>query len=170
MESMNRPSVHGYGEVPGVTCYHRAYVSTLFRNRVVHAPPKLGVYLFQLSMQLLAHRLSNYREVTLSRLSADMREAKEVKGLRFSLPTPSSILGSISAKFDKAGFVGMHLQSKLSQPLVQFSKELLRFGAILESHNEIVCKADDHHIAFCFPIPPLLNPKVKYVVQVNIGQ
>ena len=78
----------------------------------MHAPPKLGVYLFQLSMQLLAHRLSNYREFTLSSLSADMREAKEVEGLRFSLPTPCSILGSISTKFDKAGFVGMQLQSE----------------------------------------------------------
>src|SRR5687767_10079854 len=41
---------------------------------------------------------------------------------------------------------------------------------MLESDHEVVGVAHDHYLAVCAPAPPLPNPKVEHVVQVEIGQ
>src|SRR5215469_8195169 len=40
----------------------------------------------------------------------------------------------------------------------------------LESNDDVVCKAHDNDITVCLFSTPRLNPQVKYVVQVDVGQ
>jgi hypothetical protein len=67
----------------------------------MYAASKLSVDFFQLRIELLTHRLSQYRKPSFSCLSADVRKAQKVECLRLPFPTARSVLPCKTAKFDK---------------------------------------------------------------------
>jgi hypothetical protein len=56
------------------------------------------------------------------------------------------------------------------EPFTKRGHEALGLVAILESYDEVVRETDEDHIALCLHLPPLLDPQVEQVVQVDIGQ
>jgi hypothetical protein len=71
----------------------------------MHPPAEFDIDLFQLGMPLLPYRLAEYRKHSVSRLTADMGEAKKVERLGFPIATPLAIAGRKTAKFDQARLV-----------------------------------------------------------------
>jgi hypothetical protein len=41
---------------------------------------------------------------------------------------------------------------------------------VLKSHNEVIGKTHGDHIAFCVVLSPSPQPKVKYIVKMNVNQ
>ena len=66
-------------------CAHRG-------DRVVPAPPKLGLHLAQLRLQPLPDRLPHHREPPVPLLPADVREAEEIERLRLPLAGTPPVL------------------------------------------------------------------------------
>ncbi len=71
-------------EVPDMPTYDGLQPLANFRSRIVHAPPQLSFHFLQLGLHALANRLPKNHEPTLLRLPADVREAEEVEGFRFT--------------------------------------------------------------------------------------
>ena len=71
---------------------------------------------------------------------------------------------------DEARLVGMQLQSKLREPSAKLRQEPHGVGAVLGSNDEVVGVAHDDDVAVRLPLPPLLDPKVEDVVQVDVRQ
>ena len=124
----------------------------------------------RLGLPSLAHRLTPHRKLPVPRLPAAVREAEKVEGFRFPVATPSSVPTSIPAKFDEPRFVGMQRQAEPRETLAQFGEEAFRFPSMLESHDEIIRKTDDDHIAARLRPTPSLDPEVEDVVQVDVGE
>jgi hypothetical protein len=61
-------------------------------------------------------------------------------------------------------------QPKVREALFELGDKPVRRLLMFETHHEVVGVAHDHDIAVCLPIPPLLDPQVEHVVQVDIGQ
>jgi hypothetical protein len=64
----------------------------------------------------------------------------------------------------------MQFHTKLPESLPKLGKEPLSFPTMLESHDEIIRPAHHDYIASRLPLPPSLNPQVKYVVKIEIRQ
>ena len=86
----------------------------------MHASPQDDLYFLQFRLPLLTHRLANYRKLALSRLPADMRKTKKVKGLRLPFPTFRTTLSGKPPKLNQTRFVRVQFQSKPRKPLTQF--------------------------------------------------
>ena len=41
---------------------------------------------------------------------------------------------------------------------------------MLESYNEVVRVADDYDVALCPRLPPVMDPQVEHVVEVDVGE
>jgi hypothetical protein len=99
-----------------------------------------------------------------------VRKTEKVESLRFSFSMLRSIPGRKTAKFDDPRLVGVQFQTELRKPLAQFRKETPCFAAILKPNDKIIRKTDDYHVASRLPPSPPLDPKVEYIVQVDIRQ
>ena len=89
-ERAQRGAVHGHSVIADVSTNDRPQPLAYFRDGVVHASSEFAFYLAQLRLHPLTNRLPQHRVVTVvSRLPADMREAKE--GERF----PASLLRAV---------------------------------------------------------------------------
>ena len=64
----------------------------------------------------------------------------------------------------------MQLEVELPHSLRQFCPEPLGIRFSLESNDDVVCKSHDNDITVCLFSTPRLNPQVKYVVEVDVGQ
>ncbi len=163
-------AIHGHTVVVEVTQQDRAQISPLFRDGRVHALPQFDFQFPQLGLPPLPHRLPQHREPPLPRLCATVREAQEVEGLRFAVATVSPISFRIAAELDDPRFVGMQFQAELRESLAQFRQEPLCLMTMLKSHDEIIGKADDDHVAVRLLLPPSLGPKVEHIVQIEVRQ
>jgi len=169
-EGADGRAIHGHAVIAYMPQNDRAHISTLLRDGRVQAPPQFGFHLVQLGLPPLSHRLAQHREPALARLPAAMREAKEVKGLRFALAPRSPALRREAAKADEARLVRMQLQTELRESLAKLSQKPLGLVPMLESDHEVIGVAHEHHIALSLPRSPSLDPKVEPVVQVKISQ
>jgi hypothetical protein len=112
--------------------YHRSQVFRLFAYGRVPAPSQLFFHFMQLRRHPLTHRSPQHHKApSLPRLPAAMREAKEVKGLRLSRPSPIAIAGGEPPKLDQSGLLGMQLQAELGKSLLEIHEELLSLVAML---------------------------------------
>ncbi len=64
----------------------------------------------------------------------------------------------------------MHLQAELLETLLQLRQESLGVRAMLESHNEVIRETHHDNVAVCPLLPPLLDPQVKHVVEIDVRQ
>jgi len=105
-----------------------------------------------------------------SRLSADMREAKE--GERFRLPFSAlfPVSGREPSELQKPRFVGMQFQAELPKPLGEFGKNLFGIRFALESNHDVVRVPHDDHIAVRLLSTPCLSPQIERVMEIDIRQ
>ena len=136
-KSAQRRTIHGHSVITKVAHQDRSQVRSLFPYGRVHASPQFFFQSPQLSLPPLAHRLSQYREVSLPGLAAAMRKTQEVKRLRLAVATLSSIRFRIAAKLEDSRFVGVQLKTEPRKSLAQFCQKPLGFMAMLKSGNEI---------------------------------
>src|SRR5437867_539620 len=166
----NTAPVHGHAVVPHVPGYDRAQISSYRRERLVQTSPEFGLDRLELRLPSLAHRLPQHREPSLSRPPAAMREAEKVEGLRFPVATPSPGPLRVAAELDEPRLVGVQRQPELREPLAQLGEEPLGLLPMLESHDEVVREAHQHHISVRLLRPPPLDPEIEHVVQIDVGQ
>ena len=169
LEARQALVVAGHGMVVRPAADDGTQPMPLHRDQLVHALLQLLFDALQGRAEPFADALSSDGERSVApSLRAVMREAKE--GERFR--PAESLLFSVgcreAAKLDQPGFLGMQFEAKLFQPCLEVSEESLSFTARLEPQHEIVCVADDDHIAACVTLSPLLNPQVENVVQVDV--
>src|SRR5919106_271430 len=165
----DRYPIHGHSVVPHVASHHRAQVPTHLWNGLVHALPKFFFDLLQLRLPSPAHRLPQHHKLSLARLTPAMGEPKKVKGVRLSLPSLAPLLLRISAKLNQARLLRMKFQSKSAQPLPKLAQKPLPIFLSLQSHNEVVCKPHHDHIPVRFASPPLFNPQIEHIGQIDVG-
>ena len=100
---------------------------------------------------------------------ADMREPQEVEGLRLEA-TGSAVLAGEAPERNDPGLLGMQLQPEPVQPLRELGQEAPGIPLGLEAHHHVVGVAHHDHLAMCMPLPPLVDPEVVDIVQIDVGQ
>src|SRR5919197_3773601 len=124
----------------------------------------------QFGPQPLRDGVPSEPEAPASPLPADVREAQEVERLRLPEAPCRSPLGGVPPELDQPGLVGMQLQPELRQPLAKVAKELLGIALMLEAGDEIIGEPHHDHVAARLPTPPLPDPPVEHVVEVDVGE
>jgi len=64
----------------------------------------------------------------------------------------------------------MKIQSKTSEPRLEIGKELLCFVPMLEANDGVVRVAYDNHVTGSASLPPLVDPLIIDVMEVNVRQ
>ena len=77
-------SVARHSEVSDMPTHNGFQPLTNFRNRIMHTPPQLDLDPLQRRLHTLANRLPKHHDPSILCLSADVREAEEVEGVRFT--------------------------------------------------------------------------------------
>ena len=134
----------------------------------MHASSKFLLQLFQLRLHPLAHRLADDRELSSSRLPADVRESEKVECLRLSFSALPPFLRCMSPKLDQSSLFPMQFQFELAQSRAQFALKSLGVCSMLKAHNKVVGVSHDDHCSSRFSLPPLLRPQVEYVVKIDV--
>jgi tRNA A37 threonylcarbamoyladenosine synthetase subunit TsaC/SUA5/YrdC len=80
------------------------------------------------------------------------------------------LLGGEPSESDQARLLGIQLQAELREPVAKICPEPLGVVPMLESHHEVVSETHDDHVAARVPNSPLVGPKVKDVVQVDVRE
>ena len=170
-EQQQSRSIHGHAVVLQVPPKYTAQPLADFRNGVVHPSLELGFNLSQFRLQPRPLGLPQDRKHSIGALTAaDMGEAQEVERFGLALSPALAVAIGKGAKLDDPGLLRMKLQAETCQALPQRSEEGLRLSLALESHDGVVSIPHDNHIALGLAIAPLLDPKVKDIVEVDIGQ
>jgi hypothetical protein len=95
---------------------------------------------------------------------------RKVEALGSPVAPASPVGRREAAKFDETRLVGMQRQPERRDSLAQLGEELLGLPPMLESHNEVIGKAHDHHLSARLLLPPPLDPEIEHVVQIEVGQ
>ena len=136
----------------------------------MHPSPKFELDRLQLRLHPYAHRPPQHREAALPGRRAAMRESQEVKAVGLPLIARSPVRRRVAPEFEESRFVGMQRQTEPREPVAQVGEKPLGVVSMLESHDKIIGKPDDDHIALRLPVTPSVSPEVEDVVQVDIGQ
>src|SRR5277367_2747284 len=64
----------------------------------------------------------------------------------------------------------MKIQSKTSEPRLEIGKELLSFVPMLEANDRVVRIAHDDHVAGGASLPPLVDPLIIDMMEVDVRQ
>src|SRR5271170_6836477 len=125
----------------------------------MHAHPELLLDFLQLLSHALADRHAPHSIRPVPILPADMREAKEVKGLRLAFSSSFPVLFGVPPEFDPARLVRVQFQSRLPQPFSQALAKTVRISSPLEPEDDVIRVADDDHLASrIFLAPDLMFP------------
>src|SRR5208283_6243782 len=82
----------------------------------------------------------------------------------------AAVRNRVPTKLDEPRLIGMKIQSKTSEPRLEVGKELLRFVPMLEAHDSVVRVAHDDHVAGGASLPPLVDPSIIDMMEVNVCQ
>jgi hypothetical protein len=99
-----------------------------------------------------------------------MRKAKEVERFRSPFSTPLAVQDRKWSELQQACFLGMQFEVELPHSFRQFRPEPLGIRSFLESNYDVVSKPHDDDIATGMFPTPRLNPQVKYVMKIDVGQ
>lgn len=179
MSPMPKNPLPEYAETVEVSRY-RIVVEVAPHNRleplaglthgIVHTRTELLLDLPQLRPHAFADRLAPYREPPPPVLPADVREAQKVERLGLAFSSTFPVLFGESAELDPSRFIWVEFQSKLSQSLPKIFQKAIGVGLMLESYDDVVRVADDHHLALRILLAPDVHPEIESVVQVDIRQ
>ena len=109
----------------------------------MHAHPELLLDLLQLLSHALADRHTPHGIRPVPILPADMREAKEVEGLRLAFPSSFPVLFGVPPELDPARLFRVELQSELPQPFPQLLAKTVCVSFPLEAEDDIIRMAED---------------------------
>ncbi len=118
----------------------------------------------------LLGRHSHDLELSLLVRPTTVSEPEEVERLRSSLPPFTPSLGRISAKLDQARFVGVQSQTELAKPFPECVQESSRRPCIFKAHYTVVSVSKHDDLSSPWRFPPVLNPQIEDVVQIDIRQ
>ena len=142
----------------------------LYRYRIVPTPPELVFDLRQLRPHPLRDGLALQPELSVLPLPAVMREAEEVKRLRLADATGRTVSGGVPPELDEPRLVGVQVQAELREPLSKIGEEPLRIAFVLESGHKVIGEPHDDDITVGIPLPPLPDPPVEDVVELDVGE
>jgi len=162
--------IRGHPVVRVVSARHALDVRALFGNGLMPASLELHFQLPQLGPHPLPHRPPHQDEPPRFRPPATMREAQEAERLRLPFSPPLSPLGRVASELNQARLVRMQLQRELAQALAQLLEEPLSVATVLESNDEVVGVSRDYNVATGSLFPPLLDPEVEDLVQVQVRE
>ena len=81
-----------------------------------------------------------------------------------------AVRNCVPPKLDEPRLFGVKTQSKTSEPRFEVGKELLCFVPILEANDEVVRVAHDNHVTGGASLPPLVDPLIIDMMEVNVRQ
>src|ERR1700691_5312897 len=137
----------------------------------MHAHLELLLDLLQLLSHALADRHAPHGIRPVPVLPADMREAKEVEGLRLAFSSSFPILFGIPPELDPARLFRVQLQSELPQPFSQALAKTICVRTPLEAEDDVVRIAeDDHLLASRTLLAPDVHPEIEHIVEVDVGK
>jgi hypothetical protein len=99
-----------------------------------------------------------------------MLEPEEVERLRFAEASSAAVRNRVPTKLDEPRLIGMKIQSKTSEPRLEIGKELLCFLPVLEANDGVVRVAHDNNVASGASLPPLVDPLIIDMMEVNVRQ
>src|SRR5215813_1484683 len=99
-----------------------------------------------------------------------MREAEKVERLWFPFSSTSPVFFGEPPELDPARLIRVKFQSKLAQTLSQILQKAIGVRLILESQDDVVRVAHDHHLALRPLLAPDVHPEIETVVQVHVGE
>src|SRR5215472_15624561 len=125
-------------------------------------------------LQLLPHAFANshasHSVRPLPALPADVREAKEVEGLRFPFPSAFAIRFGIPPELDSARLVRVKVQSELPQLFSHALAKTIRIRFPLEPENDVIRIADDDHVALRMFSAPDVHPEIEHIMEIDISK
>src|SRR3981081_1891867 len=142
----------------------------LFRDRLVHAPSHLLLYLLELRPHAVPSGFAVDLDFPCSGFATDEGEAQKVEGLRLAEPLPLAALCRKASELDQPGLLRMQRQRKLPQPLAHLLQKEPAIAMVLEPDDEVVGVAHNDHVAGGHAPSPACGPEVERVVQVDVGE
>ena len=130
-------AVAGHAGVPIRPPQHTAQPGPLLWDGPVPAPPQGGLGRLQCLAPPLGARLAPHRNLPLSRLAADGREAENIDGRRCPLTTPLPSVGRKAPNPDQPRLLRMQLQIERAHTCPQFAPELFGVVPVFETDNEV---------------------------------
>jgi len=170
-EGAERLDVVGHRVIVVVPGQDAGKPATLFWNWVMHPLPHLAFD----GEQLGAHPFSvgQPRELEPPRLPplpAHVREAEKLERLRLAKATCCAIPGGVPPELDQPCLLGMQFQTERREPVAKLCPEPLSVLPVLKPHHEVISPTQDDHVTVRVPASPLVSPKVKDVVRVNVRE
>src|SRR6516225_280063 len=136
----------------------------------MHAHSQLLLDFLQLRSHALADRHAPHSKRPVPVLPADMREAKEVEGLRLAFPSSFPVLFGVPPELDPARLVRMQFQSELPQPFTQLLAKTVCVGSPLEPEDDVIRIAEDDHLASRILLAPDVHPEIEHIVEIDVGK
>src|SRR5512145_1420557 len=166
----DRHGIHRHRIVMHMAENNRTHIGAHLRDGLVHTPMKLGLNLPKLRLPPRAHGLPKHREPSLARLGAAVSKSQEVETLGLTLASALPVFFRTSAELNQARLFAMQLQTKPCQPFLKLAPKPLPILSVLETNDEVISKPHHHHVPSRLLFPPLANPQVQHIVQVDVGQ
>jgi hypothetical protein len=98
------------------------------------------------------------------------RTAEKVERLRATETALCPLLDGKPPEADQTRLLGVEREPEPGQALLQVASETLGVGLMLKPQHEIIGIPHDDHLAAGVPRPPLLDPQIEHVVQVDVRQ
>src|ERR1700677_1055892 len=136
----------------------------------MHAHLELLLDLLQLLSHALADRHAPHGIRPVPVLPADMREAKEVEGLRLAFSSSFPVLFGIPPELDPARLFRVQFQSELPQPFSQALAKTICVRIPLETEDDVVRIAEDDHLASRTLLAPDVHPEIEHIVEIDVGK
>ena len=149
---------------------HRAQPRALHGDGLVPSPSQLDFDLGHFDTKSLRHSPPLHPELASSRLPAHVRKAEKIEALRFAQTPLLTSFSREASELNQVRLVRVQVQTEGSQPRLQLLKELLGILTLFEPDDDVVNVADQAHVALAVPLTPLVSPKVKHIMKVDIGR
>src|SRR5580700_4966747 len=163
-------TVGGHGVVGEEAPHHRPQPSSLFRDVLVPASPKVLTDFQQLRLLPVTPRVSSQQKAAPPRSWADMGEAEVVEGLRSAIPSCGPIGRGMSAELNQPGFVGVQLQVEFRHPDAQVCQESLGIGSVFKTNDDVVGVSHHDHRTSRMTSQPLFGPQIVDVMKIDVRQ
>src|SRR6266850_1683069 len=124
----------------------------------------------EFAAQPCGDRLAPSRQHASRGLTAHVRQAKNVDGLRCPLATPRSSFHRIAATLDEARLVRVPFEGERATSLPQVAQARLGRVCGLTAGNDIIAGPHDHDVSPGVSASPLGGPQITAVVEVQVRQ
>lgn len=160
----------GYAKVAAMPAHHGFQVVALLGDGSVHALSRFHLERLNFSSYPLGTGLSRDFEPALLGLAASTREAQEVKGLRLARSSAVDVASGVAPELDPPRLVWMQPQAKGFELLGYAWLERLCVANVLKACKPVVGVSNDDDLPHGMALPPLPYPRVKCIVQVDVGK